>query len=43
MSNFVSKLSRCRKLDGYAIANFGVRVEREWFSGVALEIFEYHA
>ena len=43
MSNFVSKLSRCRKLDGYAIANFGVRVEREvvkmihygWSSGVA--------
>ena len=23
------KSSRCPKLDGYAIANFGVRVERE--------------
>ena len=36
------KSSRCPKLDGYAIANFGVRVEREvvkkihheWSSGV---------
>ena len=25
----VKKSSRCPKLDGYAIANFGVRVERE--------------
>ena len=31
----IIKSSRCPKLDGYAIANFGVRVEREWFSGVA--------
>ena len=37
------KSSRCPKLDGYAIANFGIRVEREvvkmihygWSSGVA--------
>ena len=37
-----SKSSRCPKLDGYAIANFGVRVEHEvvkmihsgWSSGV---------
>ena len=34
------KSSRCPKLDGYAITNFGVRVEREvvwaveWSSGV---------
>ena len=27
-ANFI-KSSRCPKLDGYAIANFGVRVERE--------------
>ena len=27
------KLSRCPKLDGYAIANFGVRVEREVVGG----------
>ena len=26
---FKNKSSRCPKLDGYAIANFGVRVERE--------------
>ena len=39
---YIHKSSRCPKLDGYAIANFGVRVEREvvkmihygWSSGV---------
>ena len=29
IKNVKNKLSRCPKLDGYAIANFGVRVEHE--------------
>ena len=37
-----TKSSRCPKLDGYAIANFGVRVERKvvkmihygWYNGI---------
>ena len=41
---YLKKSSRCPKLDGYAIANFGVRVEREvvkmihyqWSSGVVV-------
>ena len=41
-STYFKKSSRCPKLDGFAIANFGVRVERKvvkmihygWSSGV---------